>query len=529
MSYSGQCLMSSMLGGRSGNRGKCAQPCRLRYSVNGLKDTKTYLSPKDMISLPHLSELERIGVSSLKIEGRMKGIAYVAAVVDIYRKYLDNFCKIEEKDLNTLNEVFYRGGLTDGYFVDNKGVDMFELDKPDNPYQKNSKETIKRYEKDYSKIERAIYKVDVSIKIKTGEKPELVMETDDITVKVYGNVPIEKAAKLPIHSDTVHKQLSKLGGTVFQIDEFKTDISRDAFISAKYLNELRRNAVDELTKKIIERYNKKPRRLNSVKLNTERDMGSERIRYTCSVLSLEQFETASKYDFYKFYVPINLLLENTEYFDSKKDKIIISLPAIIKNFENITDKLEILRKIGYDEVKIDNISELFLADKFKLNGGFRLNIFNSISMDFYSENIDGIIALSPEMNLPQIRDLRKHGKAEVNVYGRVPLMITENCIIKNAKQCPCNGENYINDRKGMSFPVVKDCGECRNVVLNSLPLFMGDKMAEVKRCGVNFANISFTVENGADTRDVCEMFFENKTVKKDFEYTRSYFNKKSLE
>lgn len=528
MSYSGQCLMSSMIGGRSGNRGKCAQPCRLPYFVNNSKENKCFLSPKDMISLPHLAELERIGVSSLKIEGRMKGVSYVSAVVSTYRKYLDEFHAPKKEDLNTLNEVFFRGGLTDGYFTGKKGAKMFSPDKPDNPYEKNSKETIEKFNKDYSQIQNKVSDIDISLRIVTGDYPKITAFCNGITVNYAGSAKVQKAEKSAVKYENVFKQISKLGGTPFKIRKFDSDISDDAFISVKELNDLRRNVIDKLSEEILSNYIGERPIYDFDFINREKVDESKEIKYTCSVLTIEQFEIIKEYDFYRVYVPLNLLCENTDYFENYKERIIISLPVIIKNFNDYKQRLDMLYERGYKTVKADNIAELFLSNKFKIVGGFRLNVFNSISMDFFSQRLSEIISVSPEMNIPQIRDLRKHNMAEAGVYGRTPLMVTENCIMKNADQCPCSGNGYIIDRKGMKFPIVKDCGECRNIVLNSLPVFMGDKTEEIKKSGLSFLRLDFTIENSEEVKNICDIYLKNKVFDNTFNYTRAYFNKGAL-
>ena len=210
MCYSGQCLMSSIIGGRSGNRGKCAQPCRLPYSINNDKTKKFYMSLKDLSSVDHISELMEIGVAALKIEGRMKGPAYVAAVVGIYRKYIDNPHPLEKADAELLDRIFNRGGVTDGYLTGKTGREMFAFDKPDNPYHKGS-DSLEQELLNRIKTENRKLQLKCKVEIRLGQNPKISVCSDEVEVKYEADFFAEGAQKLPVTDETVRTQLSKTG------------------------------------------------------------------------------------------------------------------------------------------------------------------------------------------------------------------------------------------------------------------------------------------------------------------------------
>ncbi|MBQ3573297.1 MAG: U32 family peptidase, partial [Clostridia bacterium] len=227
MSYSGQCLMSSIIGGRSGNRGRCAQPCRLPYS-DGDK-TKYYLSLKDMMLAEHIRSLEDMGVASLKIEGRMKGEAYVASVVSTYRRLIDEKRMPTRGEIDDLNRIFFRGGFTDKYFTGSIGPDMFAFDKPDNPYLKNDG---KRAEKPK---ERRI-KTELYARLCEGELPYISMKCQGALAEVTGESAVQTAIGRPLTEESVRERLSKTGGTAFEISDAKIELSGAPFVPASAIN-----------------------------------------------------------------------------------------------------------------------------------------------------------------------------------------------------------------------------------------------------------------------------------------------------
>lgn len=513
MCYSGQCLMSSVLGGRSGNRGKCAQPCRLEYRINDNPQKGFYMSLKDLSSLAHINELKRIGVSSLKIEGRMKGASYVKAVVGIYRKYIDSGEIPSKEDVEALDRIFFRGGQTDGYLTGKLGKEMFCFDKPDNPYEKQSRKEI-----EIPCAEKKI-KLDIIAEFSEGEIPKATVIGGDISVTACGNAVLEKSEKKIADSENIKEKLNKTGGTNWEFENITVKISGNPFVPVSAVNELRRNVLAEYETRFLEGF----KRIAQYEIPSVNNKEREKMVFTCRVHSLEQFKVAVSYGFEEFYVPDYVLIKNIDEFSTYRDRIIIETSSIMKNEEKTKKRLETLKNSGFCKLCVNNICLADNAD-FSLYGGMRLNTFNSQSLDFLKRRGFESAILSPELNMGAIRDLKKPLKTEVMVYGHLPLMVTENCVIRNNNNCPCgNDVNYIKDRKGVRFPVIKDGEECRSVVLNSLPLYMGDKMDEIIKCGAERLLVYFTVESPQKVKEVCEAYLLGG--KFGDEYTRLHFNK----
>ncbi len=510
MCYSGQCLLSSVIGGRSGNRGKCAQPCRLEYKINDYSEKGFYMSLKDLCSLNHINEFINIGVSSLKIEGRMKGPQYVLEVVGIYRKYIDSGEMPTKEDMERLDRIFFRGGLTDGYLTGKKGREMFCFSKPDNPYEKQSKT--------FEEIPSKEKKLSLLCKVLIGEGDYPVIEIEGYGIKVCHKAEIiaPKGEKRPLDCEFVRSKINKTGGTPFEFGEICVDIKGAPFMSVSEINDLRRAALEKFEKKYLKTFERKGDYIIPQILTKERE-GAE---FTCRVLNLSQFKAAIEYDFAKITVPDYVIYENCEEFIPYKDKIIIETAAVLKEMPNSLDKLY---KMGFRNLLSENIS-FFETKDFNLYGGFRMNIFNSHSLNLLKEKGYKSAMLSPEMNLASIRDLSKPIKTEVMVYGHLPLMITENCVIKNRESCKCSNEvNYLIDRKGIKFPVVKDGESCRSIVLNSTPTYMGDKLSEVIKSGAEKLMLYFTIEAPEDVKRVCDVFFKGEGNIEN--YTRLHYHR----
>ncbi len=516
MCYSGQCLMSSVLGKRSGNRGKCAQPCRLEYKINDFNQKGFYMSLKDLCAIKHIKELEKIGVSSLKIEGRMKGEEYVREVVGIYRKYMDSGEEIHPEDLERLNRIFFRGGQTDGYLTGKSGREMFCFNKPDNPYEKQSLDKNAFVEKS-----RKIA-LECKFKAKEGEYPEIEIWGMGIRTFAQGETVLQKGERCPLTEEFITEKLSKTGGTPYEFKDIEVEIDGKSFMAAREVNELRRSVLGKFEEKYLGGFLKNC----DYTIREIPEEKRERAEFVCKVSSLSQFDIVKEFDFADFKVPAGLLIENHEKFAEYKDKIIIETPAIIKESKACRKITDSLFDLGFKKLAVNNMA-LVNCDKFQRFGDFRLNVYNSRSLEFFKNQGFYSVALSPEMNIGAIRDLKKSVKTEATVYGRLPLMVTENCIIRNREKCPCSRDvNYLTDRKGVKFPVIRDGGECRSVILNSTPTFMGDKINEVKESGVQRLMLYFTTETKEETEKICRIFFEENGTVEDF--TRLHYYKGAL-
>lgn len=522
MCYSGQCLMSSVIGARSGNRGKCAQPCRLPYSVNFGKHKAFYMSLKDLCSLEHIDEFIKNGVSSLKIEGRMKGAAYVAAIVGVYRKYIDNPHEIEKKDIELLNSIFNRGGLTDGYITGKIGETMFAFDKPDNPYHKNENNVIKELLR-FENSENRKIGLHCRIVVKEGEKPCISFKYDDVSVEYIYDKEVQRAMKAPLSEELIKAQLSKTGGTPFEIEGFEIELGENAFLTAGDLNALRRNGLEKFKEEYLASF----RRTCLLKRNEEKASLKvmDHFGYTCEVTSFEQFKAVCEMPFELFYVPLHIIEKNLTAMEDMKEKIVISLPSIIheKEFEDICKRTEILLGNGFNGVLIQNLSLVNRFKKARVYGGFRLNVFNSECIRFLSEKNLEAVEISPELTLSQIKHLDKAGLVQAMGYGRIPLMITENCVIKNGGKCDCKSVAFLTDRKGMRFPIVKDGESCRSVVLNCKKTFVAEDISRIKEAGVNLLRLYFTDESFEECQRVSRAYLYGEKYKPEDFTTAHYY------
>ncbi|MBR2452866.1 MAG: U32 family peptidase [Clostridia bacterium] len=523
MSYSGQCLFSSMIGGRSGNRGKCAQPCRLPYSINNSRDKAFFLSLKDLMGINYLDELSRNGVLSFKIEGRMKGAAYVAAVVGVYRKYIDDPDSVTADDIKILESIFNRGGYTDGYLSENQGKDMFAPHKPDNPYLK---ETLGLEKELLSVIKNESRKIKISGKaiFKNEAQPTLCLNCGDIKIEYKHNMIPEKARNAALDASTVMAQLSKTGGTPFEFSEISVDIEDGLFLSAGELNKIRREALKILEEKIIWSFERTDERKEYDDKISNCDV--QPTEFVCEITKDEQLEAVKDLTFDKFYIPIGIIERNRNIADTKKEKTVIVLPAILRNDEyaSYTRKAKILLDDGYHGVLIHNVSLINEFSGYNIYGGFRLNVANSHSLEFLRQAGIKAVELSPELNFRQIEKMAKPLPVGIMVYGRLPVVVSENCLIRNGDKCPCSGENSITDRLGITFPVIKDGDICRSVILNSKKTVLLGDMDKIKNINVGFVRLYFTDETPDDCRKISNAFLEGGEYSEE-DFTRGHFNK----
>ncbi len=522
MCYSGQCLMSSIIGGRSGNRGKCAQPCRLPYSINNGKSKKFFMSLKDLSSIEHISTLSEIGVSSLKIEGRMKGPAYVAAVVGIYRKYIDNPHSAEKSDIELLDRIFNRGGVTDGYLTQKLGKEMFAFDKPDNPYLKGS-DVIEQELLNKIKSETRKISLNCCVKIRLGEKPHITISGKNIFEEYICDTIVEKAQKTPITDETVKLQISKTGGTPFEFSEIKIELDDGVFITAATLNLMRRTVLEHFEQKLVKSFKRQnPKIVEEVVDNNIKTHSG----FVCEVTSFEQFEAVKNQDFTQFYIPLHIIEQNLGAITQYKEKTVVVLPAITQDdvATNIYNRAKLLLDKGFYAIMALNLSQIQAFKNYRVLGGFRLNIFNSDALNFYKSLGLEAAELSPELNLRQIEKIKKVISVQTMVYGRLPLMVTENCIIRNDSKCPCNGNNTITDRLGMVFPVIKDGTSCRSVILNCKKTFMGFDLDKLNNAGVDLFRIYFTDETPEECGRICNTFFRNEKYRPQ-DFTGGHYSK----
>ncbi len=476
--HSGQCLFSSMVGGRSGNRGECAQPCRLPYN-NG----KYPLSLRDLSLAEHIKELVDSGVASLKIEGRMKSAGYVYTVTSIYRKLLDECRDVTDKEAIELKRAFSRGGFTDGYF--NGRPQSVELGMR----SETDKEDSRSLDREFTPIR---IPVKAKVSILRGEASCMTLFNDSIRVSVFGDVP-NPAENAPLRADDVKIRLSKMGNTFLSLLPIDIDLTLDEGLnlSPSSLNSLRRAAAAKFERfqrdKIIVNYNLQTTDV-SKPFKTAVFLGE------CEIP--EKSGNLSKFDA----VFVSLMRENfPDYING------VYLPPIV-----VDSELEIVEKklseIDRGKIKyalISNIGHIKIAKKYGLSpiGDFRLNVTNRISKKVISDLGAEHIILSPEITLPQARDIG----GGVTVYGRIPLMLTERCFIKENFGCKNCSNASLTDRRGEKFPIIREFSH-RNLILNSAVTYMGDKKAELSKKRISSYHFIFTKERASEINSVIFAF-----------------------
>ena len=530
MCYSGQCLMSSILGGRSGNRGRCAQPCRLPYEFleKGKSVKNGYLlSPKDMALINELGTLNKIGVASLKIEGRLKRAEYVSAVVGVYRKYLDMLKKggaqtVSKRDMQELLDAFSRTGFTDGYFKGNLGKNMMSHDTPSNSAENKFTADAQKRAAENANIRKI--PVNIMGTLKKDAPLELTFyDNDGNYAYAQGTLNSETAQQKAMDEKRLCEQLLKLGNTPFECEDISVSVDDGITIPIKEINSVRRDAADRL---ILERQQREKGAVTDYSLpKYERGECSE-IMLTVEVSDEEQLRAAIENGVRRIYVPSTLA--GTLNKGTLKDK------ANQKGIELVTKATEIFceEKITTDGVLVSSPAAAYKYKDKKLYGDFRLNVYNSFTAQHF--NSFETVTLSPELNLHEIGELAENTSANIEViaYGRIPLMIMKNCPIKAAGKCQ-NGRNIykLRDRKKEEFPLVcaGSSGSCFAKLLNSKPIFMADKTADLKKLKINSIRLIFTVENFSQCGKIIDVYkhsLSGDMIKNDMadnSYTRGHF------
>lgn len=469
MSVSGQCYMSAMLGSRSANRGCCGQACRLPFSAAGNKDFSG-LSLKDLSLLGCTERICEIGVDSLKIEGRMKRPEYAAAAVSELRKALDG----GTPDMDMLRGIFSRSGFTDGYFSD-KRDNMFGVREKNDVVA--ARDIIPKIHELY-RHEKSAHTVNFHVELKSGIPLKITAYTGNISAEAEGGVP-DTAKNSPTDIESLSRQLSKLGDTVFEFGRLTADIDDGLFVPAGKLNELRRILVSRLEQKIAEKNmpeytvtgfipekNSKCPPEYSAKLP---------VRTFCR--TREQAEAAAEFS---EYLILPLELAESGITDSvPHEKIIIAPPRFIENEEKIISRLSSLRNNGFSHLLCHTVDSAAVGKNmgYILHGNFTMNVYNSFSAEFLHNTGFADCIISIEMTLEQLGNIRTALPLGAVVYGRLPLMLTRNCPIKNEIGCgKCTG--YIADRTARKMPVA--CSGSYVEILNPDILFMGDRIGEIK-------------------------------------------------
>ena len=525
MCYSGQCYLSSVIGRRSGNRGQCAQPCRLPYGYGRFESTRYPLSLKDNCLAGELDELRRMGVASIKIEGRMKRPEYVAIVTRAYRTVL-NGGKLMPSDLQELETAFSRQGFTDGYFRGQTGSDMFGRRQEG----EDTADLFASARATYEQGEPQRIGVRFYAMIRRGEPAQLAVEDPDGNLcRTRGPVP-EQAVYRSLTPQDLEQQLKKTGGTPYLCTAVRSSLDPDLMLPASAINAMRRDVIAELTAK---RGRAAPARLNAYDEPPRYDGIAGEPQLTIAVRTAGQI--TSRMLSMKptvLYVPLSELAEHPDLRQrvSVETQLAAILPRVIWSGElaPVARQLRTVYEMGVRQVLAGNLGQLHIARAagFAVRGDFGLNIVNSRAMRYLREQGLDSQLLSFELTLPQIRDISKAVPAELLIYGRLPLMLMENCVMKNRTGiCACQtGTVRLVDRVGEEFPIVKDPGTCRNVLLNGKKLYLLDKKDALRGMGLWALRLQFTTENPGEIDKVL-MDYQGRAVFDAGSYTRGLYSR----
>ncbi len=530
--YSGMCLMSSFIGGRSGNRGRCAQPCRLEYEKDGIKSG--LLSLKDLCTTDILPDILEAGVYSLKIEGRMKSPEYAAGVTSIYRKYLDMYIekgrsgyRTDKKDIERLLMLFDRGGITDGYYKRHNGKNMIADAVKTDKSQEDKKLFEEYIRKNY--IEKDIkLSLNGTVTLSVDSPAVLtIWDENNNYVSVSGN-NAEKSVNAPITHENVSKQISKLGGTPFKFEHLDVIIENGIYYGNRQLNELRRKAIEEYNTLILEKYRRKSASLYS----SERMVINSYSGISIHVMNIEQAEAAAEYDVRRIIMDTEIIqtddmISFIELCHCKKIECFIGMPRIVNKYDSfINNNIRAWVEKGIDGFLIRNVSQAVFLRNSGYTGSilsdFSCYAYNDIAAEVLEENgITGMVC-SVELNEKELRKLNTLS-SELIIYGRIPLMISANCIEKTTGKC--NGKKsrftHMRDRKNAVLPVLTACRYCYNIIYNSVPVYLADKT--YKELNISYGGVLFTDESADIVRRIMDDITEGRQA--EFAFTRGHFTR----
>ncbi len=498
MCVSGQCYMSAMFGSRSANRGMCAQPCRLPFATDGSTHA---LSLKDNSIIEYIRELESIGVTSAKIEGRMKRPEYVCSATRACVESRDNGA-VDSKTSDQLQAVFSRTGFTDGYYRDNRGYDMFGYRKREDVV--SASQNLLREIRNSYKDESHRVEVRFDVKITEGECIELSVTDGKNIVSVTSENKAQSAQNLPVTQDKIEQYLSKTGDTPYSVSSIKCEISGNAFVGAKDMNALRRQALDALSQKREKWHNYGINDLSFEQLICENHSATKSInkqRARVRDLNIPDSFCSMEYVF----VPLFDCVKNEEIIKGYKDKginIALDIPRGMFNREQqIEQALIKAKELGINHALCHNIGAVYLCKKLGLEYhlSFGMNIANSLSLKWAKDYGAVDVELSFELDIKRINNLRGDINYGVISYGYLPLMMTRNCPLKSGGQtcATCKNDKKLQDRKGEEFTLFCD----KNVVeiLNCVPLIMPSEI--YKSRNLDFTVFHFSVENSVENKE----------------------------
>lgn len=499
MSVSGQCYLSAFFGGsRSGNRGLCAQPCRLPFSVG---KEQNVLSLKDLSIVKNIQEMTNMGVASVKIEGRMKRPEYVAAVTSVCKKAALGQ-EVTQEDQDALRAVFSRSGFTTGYYDAKRGREMFGTRSHEDVV--SMAPILKRFRSIYDGVERQRIKADFDLKINKDSVTLKVKDSDGNTVTVDGKKP-ETAINRAIDSKTAAQKLAKTGSTPFFAGNIETTLEPGLTVPVSQINQMRREALAKLeeirgrTMPIpFEETLQKAENPSNFSTDTRKNVKKYRLRFH----SIAQFSNDINLDKIEIvFLPLRQICEGkAEHLISKGLKVGAEIPrAVFSETEKLIEQLKEAKRLGVNDALCGNVGAINCAKSAELNihADFGLNITNSAALEVYAQSGAKSCVISFETPVSCIRGItsRKTVPCGIIAYGRIPLMLVRNCPVRSFVGCKYSGCS-ITDRKGFSFPLL--CGHDPNSaseILNSRPIWLADRKKEILETGIDFIEFYFTTES----------------------------------
>ena len=519
--YSGQCLLSSFIGGRSGNRGRCAQPCRLPYDViyDGMlineADEKYILSPKDICALYLLPDIIDAGVTSLKIEGRMKKKEYVCGVVSIYRKYLDSILdgekyEVDEADIKLLMDLFNRHGFNESYFYTKNGREMMSLKEP--AFREENREFTDLLREKYSN--KILMKpLEANVKCKVGEPFEISGEIDDEEIKVEGSV-VEEAKNMPLDLETLNKHVNKTGNTNFVFADIEYDIDDNTFLAVSDINDTRRKFLDLALEKSLAKFKRECEKIEENMDDNSDEASDEKMMINVSVSSFDQLKETLSRDFVdRVYIDLNLFplddVENAiELIKENKKSVHIALPFVARKDDIKLIKDNYLKCVKEsDGVLIRNIEQYFyLKELVDIDFVFDYNVYvwNEETKNVYKDfNITSTVPV--ELNEAELIDRGVNGE-EFIAYGFMPMMISANCAFKTLNRCEKNNDRYaLSDKINNEFVVRCNCTHCYNVMYNCNATSLFKYKDDIKKLNPKSIRISLTNESAKLSNQVLDL------------------------
>ena len=531
-SYSGKCLFSSLIGGRSGNRGRCAQPCRLPYEA--VSDNKKQnqnqeqylLSLKDMCTIKIIPELIQAGITSFKIEGRMKRPEYVAGVTRIYRKYIDRFmelredqkCSVEKNDYDELTRLYTRSGHSDGYYRKKNGRDMLTLQKPS--YETDEDERFQELFETYVDHMKKI-SADAVITLRKNLPSYFELKSGKISVKVYGDT-VQEAQSRPLDQDSILKQLNKTGTSDLELGQIKINMDHDIFMPVKQLNELRRQGIEQLMEVLTASYRREKTAKGDFQVHGGATVESVEMHHnppylTASVESFELLKSLCMIEeikrIYLSYADIESIDAAIRMVHDAGKEVYLALPVICRHYEGKKRErlLQYLNRSEVAGVSVQNYEWLYLLQQIKYQGDilsdYYLYAMNTPAREQLRRFGCRHFTMPLELNEREIRQLDRTD-CEMPIYGSIPMMVTAQCIMGTLKECVHQKVSgmMLKDRYQKKLHVKNCCSECYNVIYNSVPLSLHNELSKIKSMGFESLRLGFTDEKPEDALQIAKWY-----------------------